>query len=159
MALRDHLNGGIRLGAHSTNENDYSKWLVIDLDGVSVAAVLDILATASKQGIPLAVEASKTRGRYHLWGFFSKLVPAWKARALGLRLVDVAGWGQHPIEVFPKQDSVAETPRGLGNFVWLPWHGESLRTDRTAFLDVHREQWPPFPDQVDYVKRVERMEA
>lgn len=155
--LRKHLGGADRVGAHSTDENHQTRWLVIDIDGVSVAAAVDILAVASKQGVPIAVEASKSLGRFHLWVFFDQLVPAWKARALGRALVTAAGWGQHPIEVFPKQDYLSETAKGLGNYVWLPWYGQSLPLGRTAFLDVTQNQWPPYTDQVSYLKRVERI--
>jgi hypothetical protein len=155
--LERHLRGSVRVGAHSTDSHDRVRWFVIDLDGVSVAAVLDIMAAAAMHGVSLAVEASKTAGRFHLWGFFAALVPAWKARALGQGLLLAAGWGHRNIEVFPKQDSLATTEQGLGNFVWLPWHGADLPQSRTAFLDLKREQWPPHADQAGYLMRVERI--
>ncbi len=155
--LETHLSGSARIGAHSTDQNDRARWVVIDLDGFSVVAVLDIVAVAARHGIRLAVEASKRMGRYHLWAFFAELVPAWKARVLGCALVQEAGWGRHNIEVFPKQDTLTETEKGLGNFVWLPWNGQDLPYGRTAFLDLTRNQWPPYANQVDYLMGIRRI--
>ncbi len=155
--LASHLEGIVRVGAHSTDRDDRVLWLVIDLDGLSVAAVLDIMAAGSKAGVPLAVEASKGAGRFHLWAFFAEGVPAWKARSLGRALVDRAGWGRHNIEIFPKQESLAETKKGLGNFVWLPWNGQDFPSGKTVFLDFSRNQWPPYADQVGYLMTVGRI--
>ncbi len=155
--LENHLKGTVRVGAHSTGQDDRARWLVIDLDGLSVAAVLDIIAASAKHGVPLAVEASKRAGRFHLWAFFTEPVPAWKARALGWALVESAGWGRHNIEIFPKQDSLVETEKGIGNFVWLPWNGQDLPSGRTAFLDLSRDQWLPYDDQAGYLMSVRRI--
>lgn len=155
--LDSHLAGTARVGAHSTNRRDEAKWFVIDLDGLSVVAVQDIIAVSKRETVPVAVEASKSPGRFHIWGFFADLVPAWKGRALGRALVKAAGWDNRGIEIFPKQDSLMGTDKQLGNFLWLPWHGVDLPRGRTAFLDTTKEQWHPFPDQVGYLMALERI--
>jgi len=155
--LGNHLKGTVRVGAHSTDRYDRAQWMVIDLDAVPVVAVLDIMGAAAKHGVSLSVEASRTAGRFHLWSLFAERVPAWKARALGQGLLTAAGWGNRGIEVFPKQDSLATTEKGMGNFVWLPWNGADLPQGRTAFLDLNREHWPPYADQVGFLMSAPRI--
>ena len=157
--LERHVAGEVRVGAHTTDRHHRARWMVIDVDKGSGTAVLDIMAVAARCGAPVAVEASKTGGRFHLWVFFAEAVPAWKARALGHGLLRTAGWGNHGIEVFPKQDTVEETDKGLGNFVWLPWCGANVAAGRTVFVDVRRDQWPPHADQIAYLSALPRVEA
>ena len=56
-------------------------------------------------------------------------------------------------EIFPKQDDLPQN--GLGNFIWLPLSGESVKEGRTLFVDpVYLK---PYPDQWTYLAGIHRL--
>jgi hypothetical protein len=59
--------------------------------------------------------------------------------------------GDPTIEIFPKQDQ--RGTGGFGNFMWLPLHGESLKTGRTAILDGSNGL-APLNDQWDALQSI-----
>lgn len=149
--LEAHLRGEIRIGAHTIGFEGTVMWGCIDVDddhlpaGVTdEEAVRRVQRALQAAEVPPLVERSKSRG-FHMWMFLRSPVPAWKIRGL-LRAV-VADAGLPDVECFPKQDFLDDTENGLGNFVWLPWHGGSVRQGRTLFMDIAVGGWPPLADQ------------
>jgi hypothetical protein len=65
-------------------------------------------------------------------------------------LLDEAG---EQAEIFPKQDGMQAG--GLGNFIWLPLSGESVRQGKTLFVDPENLQ--PYPDQQAYLSAIEKL--
>ena len=54
--------------------------------------------------------------------------------------------------LFPNQDYL--TGKGLGNLIALPFHGSSIQSGNTCFVD---EQLQPFPNQWKYLASVKRV--
>ncbi len=147
-----HLAGEVRIRRHFVLPDDTCHMAVIDVDDGGVTPVLDIRDVLRKHRLPFAVEKSKSKG-YHVWLWFASPVPAWKARAVLRALVAEAGWPD--VEVFPKQVTVDGD--GLGNFVWLPLHGASVKEGRTLFLNISEDKWPPYPDQAAFLASVPKV--
>lgn len=141
---RQHLQGKIRLGIFPLLPAGVIHFLAMDFDGPKAQeAASDVFASASHVGLPLAWEISKS-GDVHLWLFFSAPVPARAARLVARMLLDEAGV---QAEIFPKQDVV---PKGrVGNFIFLPLSGESVKQGRTLFVDP--TNLLPYPDQPTYL--------
>ncbi len=146
--LQQHLKGEERIAVYPLTLEGRI-WLgYIDLDK-GAAPVLELVTLAKKWGFLLAVEKSKSKG-YHLWLFFSESVLASKVRALFLALLKHSGWIEHKVEIFPKQDHPGED--GYGNPMYLPFHGGSVKEGRCLFLNLSKEHWPPYQDQVKYLQ-------
>lgn len=150
---RAHLTGDVRIGRHFVLADGTCRMAVIDVDDSGATPVLDLRDGLRKHSLPFAVEKSKSKG-HHIWLWFESPVPAWKARAVLRALVAEAGWPD--LEVFPKQDGIAEGD-GLGNFVWLPLQGASVKEGRTLFLDIDQSQWPPYPDQAAFLDTIAKI--
>ena len=97
------------------------------------------------------VEKSKSKG-FHVWLFFDEPIPARAVRRALLRILKKAGLD---CELFPKQDSLASN-NGLGNFIYLPLFGGSVKTGGTLFLN---SQFEPYPDQWTHLSKVRRTKA
>ncbi len=149
---RLHLAGKIRLGIYPLLPDGRIHFLVFDCDGpeslLSARAVAD---RARHFALPLVWEISKSGDR-HLWLFFSEPVLAGDARRVARMLLEEAGV---KTEVFPKQDTAPED--GLGNFIWLPLSGSSVREGRTVFVDPAISQ--PYDDQWQILKRIPKLSA
>ena len=112
--IQRHLAGEITLGIYAINPRTQSvKWMAIDADyRKALEDLLRLQFELARLGIQAALEQSRRGG--HLWIFFEKPVLAKHARVhirhLAKRLsVEVKGSGcGDGIELFPKQDSIAE---------------------------------------------------
>lgn len=162
VQLQAHLRGEIRIGAHCLGTDSSVMWACVDIDAdrlpagiTSEEAVRRVIARLEATGFSCLVEKSKSRG-YHVWIFFGGPVPAWKVRGCLAGLL--AEEGLPDLEVFPKQNYVEDTKDKLGNFVWLPWHGKSVKEGRTVFLGLSMEGWTPFADQAEALTCVSRVE-
>ncbi len=151
VQAKAHLAGTVRIGRHLLLPDGTCHAVVIDSDDQGGSPVLEICALLTRDRLRFAVERSKSKG-WHVWIFFAAPVPAWKARAVAQAIVSEAGWSR--TEVFPKQSALGED--GVGNYIFLPWHGESMKDQRTVFVDLSKEQWPPFPDQAAYLESIQQ---
>lgn len=104
---------------------------------------------ARNYGLPFAWEISKSRG-IHLWLFFSEPISARNARRIARTVLNEA---KVRSEIFPKQDRLPQN--GLGNFIWLPLSGESVKKGRTIFVDP--VSLKPYPDQWTYLTDIHRL--
>lgn len=112
--LRRHLEGEITIALYAINPaTQCSKWVAIDADyRQAMDDLLKVQRDLERQKIYAALEKSRRGG--HLWIFFADPVPARDGRILirevASRLsVPVKGNGAvDGIEVFPKQDQIAE---------------------------------------------------
>jgi hypothetical protein len=141
IQYRLHLAGKLRLGVYPLLPDGHTCFLALDFDGPGAdCSARRVFERALHHGLSLAWEISKSRG-VHLWLFFAEPVPARDARSLGRVLLDEA---KASAEIFPKQDRLPAG--GLGNFIWLPFSGESVRMSKTVFVDPmtgtpHADQW------------------
>jgi len=150
LHYRLHLEGKFRLGIYPLLPGGVTHFLALDFDGPQAQqSAFKVFHCAVHFDLPLAWEISKSRG-VHLWLFFSAAVSARDARLVARMLLDEAGV---QAEIFPKQDVLPEG--GLGNFIWLPLSGESVRQGRTLFVDP--ANLLPYPDQQAYLLAIERI--
>lgn len=138
-------------------------WLAVDFDGPQ--SMLDAHAyakSAASLGVPCGLEISQSGRGAHLWTFFSAPVPAVDARAMGTAVVHRAMGlrGSMPLtsydRLFPNQDTVPGGSSGLGNLIAAPLNGRR-RVERRTTLFVDLATWEPWPDQWEFLSRLDRM--
>lgn len=140
---------------------DNSCWfLVADFDGP--AAMLDALAyakAAREEGVPAAVELSKSGRGAHVWIIFADSVPASSARALGAALLHEAMVIRGTMDLrsydrlFPNQDVLPDG--GFGNLIAAPLEGTRRAQGLTVFLDLRTLE--PYPDQWEFLSTLDRL--
>lgn len=139
------------IGLYPMFADNTCRFLVADFDGAT--AMLDALAFAKAgraEGVPTAVELSKSGRGAHVWVFFADAIPATTARAVGTVLLheamllrgtmDLASYDR----LFPNQDVLPEG--GFGNLIAAPLEGVRRPQGLTVFLDLatlepHLDQW------------------
>jgi putative DNA primase/helicase len=158
--LRDHLDGRKRIGAYTTDTEGLADQLIIDIDIPKEKAtdpkewerarseVRRVMVVYDDLGIEAFITSSKSRG-YHVRTLWEPTRAA-ELRRLGVYVIGRAGIDA---EIFPKQDKRGAD--GLGNFVWLPLHGGSLKNGKTAILDSGNGL-DPMPDQWEALKDIRR---
>lgn len=138
-------------------------WLAADFDGPQ--AMLDAHAyvkAAASLGVPCAVEISQSGRGAHAWTFFTAPVAASDARAMGTACIHraMALRGSMPLasydRLFPNQDTVPTGSSGVGNLIAAPLNGKR-RVERRTTLFVDLTTWEPWPDQWEYLSRLDRM--
>lgn len=138
-------------------------WLAADFDGP--AAMLDAHAyvkAAASLGVPCGLEISQSGRGAHAWTFFTSPVPAADARAMGTACIHraMALRGSMLLasydRLFPNQDTVPTGLSGVGNLIAAPLNG-NRRTERHTTLFVDLTTWEPWPDQWEYLSRLDRM--
>ena len=159
--LQEHLDGKKRLGAYTTDADGMCNQLIIDLDiprdkvddveewARTRAEAKRVVNAFDELGVTAFVTSSKSRG-YHIRSLWEPS-PARDLRRLGEYVVKRVGLP--PTEVYPKQDK--RTRDGLGNFVWLPLHGGSLKAGKTAICD-EANGLAPLADQWEALRDVRR---
>jgi hypothetical protein len=132
-AVRMHLNGDITINLYAINpQTQSSKWVAIDADyDGSLEALFQLQWELKQDGIEAALEQSRRGG--HLWIFGDRPLLASQCRIyiynLALRLgVPVKGGGlKEGIEVFPRQDTIADGAYGNAIRAPLGVHRKSNR--------------------------------
>jgi len=155
-----HLAGEIDVGLYPLLRDDSCHWLAADFDGP--AAMLDALAylkAARVNGVPAALEVSRSGVGAHAWIFFTGAVPAALARRLGMGLLREAMGVRGRMSLasydrlFPAQDVLPAG--GFGNLIAAPLQGRCRRSGTTVFLDLATME--PHEDQWAYLSTVDRM--
>jgi superfamily II DNA or RNA helicase len=138
-------------------------WLAADFDGPQ--AMLDAHAyvkASASLGVPCGLEISQSGRGAHVWTFFTDPVPAADARAMGTVCIHRAMGlrGSMPLSsydrLFPNQDTVPVGASGVGNLIAAPLNGRR-RVERRTTLFVDLSTWEPWPDQWEYLSRLDRM--
>lgn len=157
--LRAHLAGTARVGIYPILPENVVKFSVFDFDvdpnQSEFAAKLlkepieKVYAASFEHELYPYLIRSKRRG-YHEVCFFDNPIPAKAIRLLMSRILNETGI---KAEIFPKQDTVSGngTGDGLGNFLWLPLQGQSIKNDRTVFVDLGLN---PYPDQYSFLQKI-----
>jgi hypothetical protein len=113
--LFSHLRGEITLGAYLFNQEVKARILVLDADDPQGWERLGHLARKlAGEKIPAYLERSRRGG--HLWLFLAQAVAGSQARAFGLGLL--RAHQVERVELFPKQDGLADGP---GSLIWMPF--------------------------------------
>jgi hypothetical protein len=136
--IRNHLTGSFVMGIYPLLPNEACHFLAVDFDKESwredVAAFMD---TCRLEGIPAALERSRSGNGAHVWIFFDKPVPATKTRRLGSFLMTRTLDRRPEIGLdsfdrfFPNQDTLPKG--GFGNLIAIPLQQEA-RKKTTAFF-------------------------
>ena len=138
-------------------------WLAADFDGPQ--AMLDAHAyvkAAASHGVPCGLEVSQSGRGAHVWTFFTAPVSAADARAMGTACIHRAMGlrGSMPLasydRLFPNQDTVPTGASGVGNLIAAPLNGKR-RSERGTTLFVDLATWEPWPDQWEYLSRLDRI--
>lgn len=157
--LRRHLEGEITVALYAINPaTQCSKWVAIDADyKQAMDALLKVQYELERQKIYAALEKSRRGG--HLWIFFEDPQPARDCRllihAVASRLsVPVKGSGSvEGIEVFPKQDSLAEGE--FGNAIRAPLGIHRGAGQRFWFYGANYD----LQSQMAYLKRLPKVSS
>jgi len=113
--LFDHLRGEITLGTYLLDQESQARFIVLDADDEQGWEHLGHLAgELAGESIPAYLEKSRRGG--HLWLFLAQAIAGREARAFGLGLL--AKHQVEGVELFPKQDQIADGP---GSLIRMPF--------------------------------------
>ena len=155
-----HLRGGASVGIYPLLRRDTCMLLVCDFDkGTWALDALAYLDACHANGVPAALERSRSGNGGHVWVFFDSQVPATQARAMGAALLRQAMAARAELDLssydrfFPSQDFLPKA--GFGNLIALPLQGECVARGTTVFLDPTSME--PWPDQWAFLSSIARM--
>lgn len=158
--LAAHLAGEVFIGLYPLLPDNSCWFLAADFDGG--AAMLDALAyakAARADGVPAAVELSKSGRGAHVWIFFAAPVSAMLARQMGTVLLHEAMVLRGTMDLrsydrlFPNQDVLPTG--GFGNLIAAPLHRHHRNDGLTVFLDLSTLE--PFEDQWEFLSTLDRL--
>ncbi|GAF81305.1 unnamed protein product [marine sediment metagenome] len=113
--LLAHLRGEITLGTYLLDQGSRARFLVLDADDEQGWQRLGhLVGVLADEHVPAYLERSRRGG--HLWLFLARAVAGREARALGLGLL--AAHQVEGVELFPKQDQIADGP---GSLIRMPF--------------------------------------
>src|SRR2546428_371126 len=151
--ILDHLQGRHVVGVYPLLTDETCWFLAADFDKTSwtddVAAFAE---TCRVNGLPAAVERSRSGNGAHVWFFFSAPVAAPAARKMGCYLITETMSRRHQLpmgsydRLFPNQDTL---PRGgFGSLIALPLQYGPRQLGNTVFVD---DRFVPHPDQWQFL--------
>jgi len=150
--IRAHLTGRRSYGVYLLTGEKTSA-LAVDFDQNDLSLPVAYVAGARRYDMPAYIETSKSKG-YHVWIFFEQGgVVARKARLVAAKIL--ADMGKQGIEVFPKQDVLANGI-SYGNFINAPLFGRLVPKGRTVFVDP-ADPTKSYPDQWELLEGVQRV--
>jgi hypothetical protein len=121
--VKEHLNGKITVGIYNLDKENKVKWLCFDIDPQNIENPPEISMKLHRKCTELfhaksvSLEASRYNDpSFHVWVFFEPEIPAYAARFLGEKVLEKCG--SPNVELFPKQDKIAED--GVGNLMKIP---------------------------------------
>ncbi len=158
--IRNHLAGLIVMGVYPLLQNETCHFLAVDFDKEAwredAKAFMD---TCKLEGIPAALERSRSGNGAHIWIFFDNPISATKARKLGAFLMTRTLDRRPEIGLdsfdrfFPNQDTMPKG--GFGNLIALPLQKEARAKNHSLFLD---ENMVPYADQWAFLASIKLMD-
>jgi len=160
--LSKHLGGQTTCGLYPLMSDDTCYLLASDFDGRgSLLDALAYLDAARSEGIPAALERSRSGDGSHVWMFFADPIASSVARRIGTHLIREAMTARAELDLasydrlFPAQDFLPR--KGFGNLIALPLQGECRQKGTTVFLDPSTLE--PFEDQWAFLASIERLSS
>ncbi len=158
-AAAGRVNAPYVCGVYPLLADDTCWFLAVDFDGEEWSAdALAFFETSRINGVPAAIERSRSGEGGHVWIFFSQPVPAREARTLGASLLTQTMERRPEIgfpsydRMFPSQDVL---PRGgFGNLIALPLQRPARESGNSVFVD---ERLQPFADQWGFLASLPRL--
>jgi superfamily II DNA or RNA helicase len=159
--IAKHLRGDQVMGVYPLLSDETCWFLAADFDKKSwqedVAAFTE---TCRQQGVPVAIERSRSGNGAHAWFFFASPVPVVAARKLGCFLITETMSRRHQLSMesydrlFPNQDTMPKG--GFGNLIALPLQRAARAAGNSVFVD---DSLKPWPDQWSFLVGVKRIDA
>ncbi len=158
-AVRQHFAGKEVIGVYPMLQNESCFFLAMDFDKEHWFDDISALKiVCQEQGVPVAIERSRSGVGGHAWIFFNEEIPAVLARRLGSFLITKAMTKRYQIDMksydrlFPNQDTLPKG--GFGNLIALPLQKESVSDGNTVFID---ERGIPYQDQWSFLRTIRKM--
>lgn len=118
----EHLAGRVPLGVICIREDSRCRWGAIDVDEYS-EDLIDIIHRVDQRKLPLVPCRSKSGG-LHLFLFLDRFEPASEVQS---KLRDLAAsLGLTGSEIFPKQTRVLSERGDVGNWIVMPYYGDTF---------------------------------
>ena len=161
--IKAHLQGKRRIGRYPLSpdilDGSGTWWIAADIDDDDIGLTIQFCEPLEHLNVPCYIERSKSKG-FHVWVFFSEPIEAKWARGLMKYAIDLLerDTNYRIKEVFPKQNSIKQKDGsyGFGNYIYLPLFGESVKEERTVFLDS-TNGYKPLPDQWAFLQSIEKI--
>jgi len=159
VAIRQHLTGAQVMGIYPMLKNESCYFLAMDFDKENWQEDVGAIAeTCREEGIPMAIERSRSGRGGHVWIFFNEEVPAFLARGLGSILITKTMAKRYQMDMksydrlFPSQDTLPKG--GFGNLIALPFQKEAVAKGNSLFIN---ENGKPYADQWGFLASVKKM--
>jgi superfamily II DNA or RNA helicase len=159
--LIKHLNGEQLVGLYPLLQDNTSWFIAADFDEQNwVTDSRKFLECCQAKNIPAYLERSRSGKGGHVWIFFSQPYAAIKSRKIVFSFLVESGIisafdkNSSFDRLFPNQDTLSG--KGLGNLIALPLHKPALEQGNSCFIDM--ETLLPFPDQWDFLSKVQRVD-
>lgn len=154
-----HLRGESVVGIYPMMQDETCHFLAVDFDKEGWRDnVLAFKETCLQQGVPVAIERSRSGNGAHAWIFFEQNVPTMIARKMGSFLITETMSKRYQLDMksydrlFPNQDTLPKG--GFGNLIALPFQKEMIMKGNTIFID---DNCIPYVDQWEFLSGVKKM--
>ncbi|MGQ7853399.1 TOTE conflict system archaeo-eukaryotic primase domain-containing protein [Pedobacter sp. WC2501] len=161
IQIANHLNGKQFVGIYPLLQNNTSWFIAADFDEKNWINDCRLFITECKKNkIPCYLERSRSGNGGHVWIFFNKPFPAYKARKILLKLLEssnvVSIFDKNASfdRMFPNQDYLSG--KGIGNLIALPLNQTISSQGNNCFIDPDTLQ--KYDDQWGFLKKIERID-
>ena len=157
--IRKHLEGKYVIGIYPMLQDETCYFLAVDFDKENwIDNIFAFKETCMEEGVPVAIERSRSGNGAHAWIFFKEKVPAMLARRIGSFLISRTMSKRYQLDMksydrlFPNQDTLPKG--GFGNLIALPLQKEAVKRGNSVFIDGN---CIPYCDQWKFLSELKKM--